>query len=286
MQQLLAKRVKPTEPNPAPSTRLLNLSVRAISILVGIVCVTALVAPASTETSHCNDVTSNVQSAGNSGSSTQEAHNRLEESLVEGVRRTGCADPFGMRSSSAEPRPTQLTADSTEKPQNPQTDDLSFKNASPISGTFGPLLGDEGKPLKVRGPQNQMSEVVMWWKCWKASDGKNVWEQDYDLITLEFAADYLSKKIAGARILQREALTNAQGESIGQRVVALFSIPTEPHKRGPDDPHATIAMVVDLVGTHYSQLYSYYLDDALALEKYLEKVKAKKATAPQPVPKK
>jgi hypothetical protein len=193
------------------------------------------------------------------------------------VKRAGCVDPFIRALPQTEPPSDKETSDPykvLEQPAKNVTFHVLF------SAYPGALLDDSGKPVMVRNEDGRLSAIIRGWRCWKASDGGNAFENYFNLVSTDFASDYLAKKIVDAKVLRREPRVNQKGEAIGERIIALLSLSTELHRRGPNDPHVMVAIVIHLDGVHYSEVYSYSLETTLSLEGYLEK-KDKAADAPK-----
>jgi hypothetical protein len=149
--------------------------------------------------------------------------------------------------------------------QNPRQAQVTFKLDGPLAQDM--MTGDNGRPLALKTKDGKFVYVFGRATWATASDGERVHLRDWGLVTKAFASRYLADKLTYAQILSREPRTNSKGETIGERIVALLFVPSEPHKRGPNDPHKYLPAVIRTNGTLYSEFTCDSLDDVLAFEK-------------------
>jgi hypothetical protein len=133
------------------------------------------------------------------------------------------------------------------------------------------VLSDGGTPTMVKNSEGKEVAVPCRTTLYKASNGETAHLFGTDLISQKFAAEYLEEKLKGANVIERKPRINKQGVTIGERIVALLNARTEPHKRGPNDPHKSVPTIILTVGTSYYELSSNSLEVALALDAYLGK---------------
>ena len=148
---------------------------------------------------------------------------------------------------------------------SPVQGETTFKAEGPLG--HGVMFDDTGKPLMVKNMNGKYVEVVGGTTWWRASDGEKVFTHSWNLVSLEFVSRYLKEKLLDAQVLKRDPRRNEKGETIGERIVALFSVPIDPHRRGPNDPHRSVSAVIRTNGTYYSEITSDSMDDVLAFEK-------------------
>ena len=143
--------------------------------------------------------------------------------------------------------------------------EVTFKADGPLALTY--ILGDEGRPLEIKDTKGKLVTIPGGATSFTASDGQRVYVNYTSLITPAFAAQYLKDRLLYAQILKREPRKDTHGTVLGERIVAILYVPTEPHKRGPSDPHTTISAIIHTYGIRYSEITCSSLDDALSFEK-------------------
>lgn len=161
-----------------------------------------------------------------------------------------------------------------QKSQTPPRANITFTNLAIVDSVE---FNDDKTPLRVKDKDNKDAWITFHGGSYRASDGKTLTAVAANLVTPAFAAAYLEKKLSSAKIIDREPRKNQKGEIIGERIVALLSVPANPEKAGPDDPHKTVAAVMRTNGTIYQVISATgiedvpaSLDDVLALEQYLD----------------
>lgn len=152
----------------------------------------------------------------------------------------------------------------------PPRQGVTFEPDGPMSLDI--LLDDDGKPVKVRGKDNRYVQIQGHISWWKTSNGERVSAYYLDLVSPSFASEYLKKRLQNAKVIERGARTDGRRHATGERIVALLYLPTEPHKRGPQDPHKTVAAVIRTAGTKYWEFLSNSVEDSIALEQHLARV--------------
>jgi hypothetical protein len=171
----------------------------------------------------------------------------------------------------AQPR---LPREQTQKGNLPATQTLvqkpvTFTCDGPLA--FGIMVGKDGKSITLKNAANREVDVEGGATSCGASDGKRVSKTNWNLVSPEFATDYLKKVLLNAQVLKREPRTNERGEPIGERIVALLNEPSAPNKMSADDPRKTAGIIIITEGVFYLELRCDSLDDALAFEEYAKK---------------
>jgi hypothetical protein len=138
---------------------------------------------------------------------------------------------------------------------------------------FDGVLDDgKGSPLVVmRG--NKKEYVTFHGYAYKASDGEVARVFGADLITMEFAREYLETKLKRAEIIERGPKLGNKEKSGGERIVAQPSSPSSLCKGHQSTPPKKETIIIYIDGTSYVETSSCSLADALALEKYIEAVR-------------
>ena len=144
--------------------------------------------------------------------------------------------------------------------------ETSFKPEGPV-GAVEVLMDDNGKPLIVENQKHQRIAVQGHWRWWAVSDGRKVARFVVDLVSPEVCSEYLRKRLLKADVLKRELRVDEKGNAIGERIVAILHVPSDPLKAGLNDSSKTLSAIICTNGTRYSEVSSDSLDNALAFEK-------------------
>jgi hypothetical protein len=185
---------------------------------------------------------------------------------------TGPSSALSPKSPSLE---QQTQTANTPTPQAPPREKVTFTILAVVDG-FDP--SDDTPAVNRKHKDDPYNHVWLHGGSFRASDGKRMAAITANLVTPASAAEYLARKLKTAKIIDRKPRKNEKGEIFGERIVALVSVPANPDRKGPDDPHKTIASVIRTDGTFYSAISANVsddppasLDDVLALEQYLDK---------------
>jgi len=130
--------------------------------------------------------------------------------------------------------------------------------------------GDGFNPVKIKNNNGKLVYVGFYGSIHAAPDGEFIILCYADLFNSAFSSDYVKEKLETLRVTDRKPRKNEFGIIIGERIVGFLDVPKDPHKRGPDDPHTSFAVVIRTNGTNYSEICCRSLDDALAFEKEVE----------------
>jgi hypothetical protein len=133
--------------------------------------------------------------------------------------------------------------------------------------------GDGFNLFKVKDNKGKLVVIQFAGSIHAAPDGEPIILCYSDLVTTAFAKDYLQEKLKTLKIIDRKPRINEKGELIGERITGFLDVAVDPHKRGPNDPVATLALVIRTDGTNYSEISCRSFDDTLAFEKEIDEMK-------------
>jgi len=131
-------------------------------------------------------------------------------------------------------------------------------------------------PASGTGQDNSPTHIWFHGSSFRASDGKSLIAASTNFSTLALASRYLDRKLKTVKIIERKPRTDEKGQAVGERIVALLPLPTQPGKNGSIEPQKMIPAVIRTSGTVCNLISASSLDevpapveDVLALEKYL-----------------
>jgi hypothetical protein len=134
------------------------------------------------------------------------------------------------------------------------------------------LVDEPGKPIRVKDAHNRYHDLVGGCPSFTSTDGQVVYTRLLDLISPVYVPKYIERELQNAQILKREPRLDSDGNVIGERIVAIRREPTEPHKRGPNDPYKNVAVILWTDGTFSAEMWCASLDDVLAFEQAYRRV--------------
>ncbi len=145
---------------------------------------------------------------------------------------------------------------------------LTFKFNGVLALAF--MMDDDGKVITLKNQNNLPQPVQGGPLQWRASDGAEISMVRWNLIAPDFASNYLRRRLQDARIIKREHVAGSKGPQSCERIEALLFVPTEPHRRGLNDPHIYVPAVIRMdSGIWYTEITSSSFDDVLAFEKFM-----------------
>jgi hypothetical protein len=118
------------------------------------------------------------------------------------------------------------------------------------------VLSDEpGHPVQVKDSHGRQQTIAGFCPSYTATDGQVVYTRLLQLVSPTYVPIYVERELRDAQVLIREPRRDANAKVIGERIVALRSVPTEAHKRGPNDPHKNQGMVLWIDGTYSAEIW-------------------------------
>jgi hypothetical protein len=162
-----------------------------------------------------------------------------------------------------------LDCESTVLRQVPKGD--AVRNAGSLWNS--PLVDSTNKFVTIKDKRNRDVDIEFAGSMHVSSNGNWIMLCYSDLVSPAFMSEYLKEKVSNAVIIERKPRMNESGAVDGERIVVRFSIPTNPDKPGPGDPHEIVTTVIRTDDTNYSEISCKSPDDLFAFEKEVDEVR-------------